>query len=159
MSSQLTNKRLGNPAEVEHFLYVLALADDCYYVGRTTNLRIRLWHHFKTKVHRSAWTLLHRPLAVAHVSRIYGTKSELDRIETSCTLRLAKLKGFEKVRGAGYCITTGKIPQNWLDVLVGIPPADESKFRPMKDEQLRALIKNAYFEYVETRRQRSSGEG
>lgn len=131
----------------EHYLYVLALTDGCYYVGRTAHLRIRLWQHFKTKMHSSAWTRLHRPVSVAHVSRIKGTKFDLDRIEANSTLRLAKLKGFDKVRGAGYSITTQDVPRSWLDAIEQVPAADEAKFFPMTDKQLKTMIKNAYFEY------------
>lgn len=140
-------QRLQEKLREEHHIYVLALEDGCFYVGRTKHLRIRLWQHFKTKIHRSGWTLLHRPLSVIHVSRIEGTTFDLDRIETTATLRLAQLKGFDKVRGGAY--TTERVQPAWLAALEGIPPADEAKFQPLADEKLKAMIKNAYFEYAE----------
>ena len=45
--------------------YCLRLEDDCYYVGRSSQLKERLTKHFKYGA--SLWTKLHKPLEVVCV--------------------------------------------------------------------------------------------
>ena len=80
-----------NPLRV----YVLALEDDCWYVGLTPDLSARVISHFvKPSV---SWVKLHKPIGLARV--FYDGSSYL---ETTITLDLIKLYGLAKVRGGAY---------------------------------------------------------
>lgn len=85
------------------FLYVLLLDGDRFYVGITRDLKRRLWQHFRSSEHwGSTWTAKYKPFSVIHCSEIFGNSHDLAFIEDQATLRLAKLKGPERVRGGTY---------------------------------------------------------
>lgn len=46
-------------------IYILALEERCFYVGRTKNLDKRIKDHFSNK--GSAWTIAHKPLDVIRI--------------------------------------------------------------------------------------------
>lgn len=126
-------------------LYVLLLESDKYYVGVAEDIGLRLWTHFKmgNKI-GSAWTKRHPPVAVLHCSECSDRPDEFKRIERLCTLRLAKLKGFANVRGAGYSLSDDEYPAIWDDHLCGVHPADMSKMIPLTKSQLKVLMKGKY---------------
>jgi predicted GIY-YIG superfamily endonuclease len=78
-------------------LYVLALEDDRWYVGKTTNLRSRLAQH-EAGAGGSAWTAMFAPVRLAE-SRPLGSAAE----ETSVTLEYMKRYGIDNVRGGAFC--------------------------------------------------------
>lgn len=130
---------------IESYIYVLLLEGDYYYVGMSTNIRLRLWEHFKMgKKSGSAWTRKHKPLKVIHLSKIVGNITRLKEIENEVTLRLAKLKGFEKVRGAGFCLSTDNVPEKWKLRLDNIKPADINKMIEVKDKELKEMLKGQF---------------
>lgn len=46
-------------------IYILALENNCFYVGRSTNVKQRIKDHFSGK--GSAWTKLHKPIGVVKI--------------------------------------------------------------------------------------------
>ena len=72
--------------------YVLALEDDCVYVGKTYNFNMRLGQHMGGT--GSKWTRLHKP--TGKILEII-----LGEHERETTLRYMREHGWEKVRGAG----------------------------------------------------------
>ena len=77
------------------YVYVLQLADDCWYVGWSQDIQTRICAHF---LHAgSKWTMLHRPIAV------HSIKPGCCLLETLTTLALMAQHGWEKVRGGSYC--------------------------------------------------------
>jgi len=126
-------------------LYVLLLEGDKYYVGVAQDIGLRLWTHFKMGDQAgSAWTKKHPPLSVIHCSQCPVDPREFKRIEKKSTLRLAKLKGFSNVRGAGYSLTTDEYPHSWDEHLEGITPADMAKMTPLSKSEVRELMKGKY---------------
>ena len=76
-------------------VYVLQLADDCWYVGWSQDIQTRICAHF---LHAgSKWTMLHRPIAV------HSIKPGCCLLETLTTLALMAQHGWEKVRGGPVC--------------------------------------------------------
>jgi hypothetical protein len=76
-------------------VYILQLADNCYYVGFTQNLPQRLTQHFSHK--GALWTRKHPPLKLLDV---YYDVPEF--VEHRVTKRYIELYGPEKVRGGNY---------------------------------------------------------
>lgn len=130
---------------IESHIYVLLLENDCYYVGMSTNIRLRLWEHFKMgNKSGSAWTRKNKPLKVIHLSEISGNITNLKEIENDFTLRLAKLKGFEKVRGAGFCLSTDNVPKKWILRLQNIKPANMDEMIEVKSKELKEMLKGQF---------------
>jgi len=77
-------------------VYILKLEDDCWYVGITYNLNIRMAQHWTSN--GAKWTKLHKPISIEGV--IYPASTE---IENQKTLELMEKYGKEKVRGGNYC--------------------------------------------------------
>lgn len=77
-------------------VYVLSLDEECWYVGITFNLNVRLGQHWSGA--GAKWTRLHTPRALVEV--LYPATREL---ENSTTLRYIELYGKEKVRGGSWC--------------------------------------------------------
>lgn len=69
-------------------VYVLELADECYYVGRTQDLQKRYQQHADGK--GSDWTQLHRPIEVRETHEDLSPYDE-DRI-TKEYMALTKLE-------------------------------------------------------------------
>lgn len=77
-------------------VYVLLLEDDCYYVGMSYNLNIRLSQHWGGS--GAKWTRLHKPLKVLEV--VYPAEKTT---ENEITKRYMETYGSEKVRGGSWC--------------------------------------------------------
>ena len=85
-------------------IYVLQLENDCWYVGKTSNLAARITQHAAGE--GSAWTRLHRPLRGVPAHRIESvTREDAEGRETYVTARLMIEKGVNRVRGAMFCET------------------------------------------------------
>lgn len=85
-------------------LYVLALANGCFYVGLTANIANRMEQHFSGK--GAEWTKLHPPVRIMHTIDT-GTKNALEAelMEDEATLILMLRYGSDKVRGGHFtCI-------------------------------------------------------
>jgi predicted GIY-YIG superfamily endonuclease len=79
-------------------VYVLRLADDCWYVGMSTCVEERIRCHFSGA--GAVWTKTHRPLYVASIVR--GDKDT----ERQITLDMMREKGWQYVRGSVWCAAT-----------------------------------------------------
>lgn len=85
------------PVVVCPLIYVLALEDDCYYVGITHNLNLRYAQHLAGD--GAGWTTVHKPLRIIEVISEDATLQK----ENEVTLRYMKKYSEEKVRGGSYC--------------------------------------------------------
>lgn len=92
----------GAPEPVDIFLYVLALADSCFYVGLTSDIDNRMAQHFAGE--GTEWTKLHAPQQVLHTI-CTGTKDgrAAEQMEDEATLTLMLRHGIDKVRGGHFC--------------------------------------------------------
>jgi predicted GIY-YIG superfamily endonuclease len=90
-----TSKSRTHSPEVEEIIYVLALENDKYYVGKTCNLARRLDEHYNGD--GAAWTKLYKPMTclATHVST-----SKFD--ESVVTKEWMLTKGINNVRGGPY---------------------------------------------------------
>ena len=87
-------------------LYILPLADGCYYVGSTTRLDKRFKEHVQGT--GAAWTKLHPPLGnelmqtweIPNMSLF-----QVEQMEDVLTVAMQKKYGLNKVRG-GYTVQT-----------------------------------------------------
>lgn len=77
------------------YVYVWELEEGKYYVGYSENLSSRLENH--TTGDGAVWTKKYKPVSIVEIVR--GNKD----VERAKTLEYMKLKGFENVRGAGWC--------------------------------------------------------
>ena len=82
-------------------VYVLKLHGDKYYVGQSRHPERRIKDHFEGK--GSAWTQLNTTVEVVRVIPTTATswRAALE-IETSLTLELMRVFGWQNVRGGGY---------------------------------------------------------
>jgi hypothetical protein len=83
-------------------IYVLELAENKYYVGKTSDIKKRLEIHFQASdmIHTpktSLWTALYKPIKVY---QIYENMDEYD--EDKITLKLMHEKGIDNVRGGSF---------------------------------------------------------
>lgn len=79
-------------------IYVIALANDKYYIGRSDTPEERILEHFT--VGGSSWTKLHKPERI--VTKMEGDVFDEDK----WTKKYMHKYGVENVRGASYCQTT-----------------------------------------------------
>ena len=94
------------------YVYVWELEEGKYYVGYSENLSSRLEQH--TTGDGAVWTKKYKPISILEIVR--GNKD----VEKAKTLEYMKLKGFENVRGAGYCKTEySSVPQPVQDYISG----------------------------------------
>jgi predicted GIY-YIG superfamily endonuclease len=77
------------------YIYVWELEEGKYYIGYSENLSGRLEQH--TSGDGAIWTKKYKPVSIVEIVR--GGKD----VEKSKTLEYIKLKGFDNVRGAGWC--------------------------------------------------------
>jgi len=77
------------------YVYVWELEEGKYYVGYSENLSGRLEQH--TTGDGALWTKKYKPISIVEIVR--GGKD----VEKAKTLEYIKLKGFDNVRGAGWC--------------------------------------------------------
>lgn len=83
----------------KHFVYVLLLQDDAFYVGSTDNIYQRLLEHVVMSPSSSLWVREHGPVKrVVEVCRNCGPDDE-----TYKTLEYMMLFGWDKVRGSYWC--------------------------------------------------------
>ncbi len=85
------------------YIYILSLENDCYYVGWSQDIQVRIAMHFMGG--GSKWTQLHKPIDIISV------KEGNILLETLTTLILMIKFGFEKVRGGSYTNVEMKEPQ------------------------------------------------
>lgn len=92
----------GAPEPVDIYLYVLALADSCFYVGLTSDVNNRMAQHFTGE--GAEWTKLHAPQKILH-SICTGTKDgrAAEQMEDEVTITLMLRYGMDKVRGGHFC--------------------------------------------------------
>ena len=84
------------PVLLHPCVYVLALEDNCWYVGITLNLNVRMGQHWMGC--GAKWTRIHKPVSVAEL--IYPATREM---ENQVTLRYIELYGKERVKGGSWC--------------------------------------------------------
>lgn len=95
-------------------IYTLKLTDDCWYVGRTTQwaFKDRMKDYWNG---RATWfTEKHQPIRIYDV-QIYSrdlTDPETEVYEDKQTLKMAKLRGYDHVRGGGYTQREPHWPDN-----------------------------------------------
>jgi predicted GIY-YIG superfamily endonuclease len=77
-------------------VYVLSLEDECWYIGITLNLNVRMAQHWSGK--GAKWTKLHTPKRICEV--FYPGTREL---ENEVTKRYIEQYGREKVCGGSWC--------------------------------------------------------
>jgi hypothetical protein len=80
------------------FIYVLKLAEDKYYIGKTNNLSFRLENHFNSN--GSAWTKKYKPIKVIELLPDCD-----DYDEDKYTKKYMAKYGIENVRGGSYVQT------------------------------------------------------
>ena len=97
------------------YVYVWELEEGKYYVGYSENLSSRLEQH--TTGDGANWTKKYRPISIIEIVR--GNKD----VEKAKTFEYMKLKGFENVRGAGYCkLEYSSVPQSIQDYISSSSP-------------------------------------
>jgi len=91
----------GSLDPIDIYLYVLALADGCFYVGLTSDVDRRLSEHLAGE--GAEWTKLHPPQQVLH-SVCTGTKDgrAAEQMEDEVTVTLMLRHGIDKVRGGHF---------------------------------------------------------
>lgn len=90
-------------------IYVLKCDRDKYYIGKTSNLNLRIQEHFSDKG-GSAWTSVHHPISMVETIECKSPSDE-DRI----TKEYMKKYGIENVRGGSY--TSVVLPEHEIMVL------------------------------------------
>lgn len=79
------------------FVYYLSLANDKFYVGRTSDIKRRIGEHFLGE--GSKWTKMNKP------KEVIGYTSELNELhEDYMTLLMMKKHGVDNVRGGKWCM-------------------------------------------------------
>jgi hypothetical protein len=77
-------------------LYVLALEQGKYYIGRTSSLDNRIDQHFNAN--GSAWTKKYTPIKLVETIKNVNSYDE-----DKCTIRYMGIYGIDNVRGGSYC--------------------------------------------------------
>ena len=90
------------------YIYILELEDNCYYIGRTTNVKQRYKYH--KSGNGSAWTKLHKPI---RIKEIIENVSPYD--EDRYVKEYMALYGIDNVRGGAYVkVNLDKVQKNIL---------------------------------------------
>lgn len=84
----------------QSYVYLLELADGCYYIGWTEDLYKRIGQHFLGL--GSQWTQTHKPVSVCFV-----WEGANKTAETRITKMIMKKYGIDKVRGSAWCSVNG----------------------------------------------------
>jgi predicted GIY-YIG superfamily endonuclease len=79
----------------QQYVYVLALENECWYVGTSASVHDRIHAHFTGN--GSQWTKTHRPLYVHSI--VPGGKD----LEKETTLQTMRERGWKSVRGHAWC--------------------------------------------------------
>ena len=103
-----------------NYIYVLKLEEDKYYVGRTSNILIRIEQHFKGE--GAIFTKAFKPIKVIELNEELTKQDERNK-----TLEYMKIYGWQNVRGFAWCsleirkpnISPIKKPQITIIDLVG----------------------------------------
>jgi len=77
---------------IHSLVYVLELEDDCWYIGKTHHLNVRLAQHWQGT--GAKWTRIHKPLRLSRVS--------MTETEQKVALDYIALYGKENVRGGSW---------------------------------------------------------
>lgn len=85
------------PILVAPMIYVLELEDDCFYIGITYNLNLRIAQHLSGS--GAQWTKMHRPVKIIEVFYDGCTRQKEDEV----TKRYVEIYGPEYVRGGSWC--------------------------------------------------------
>lgn len=85
--------------------------------------------------------VINKAIKVINLSKISGNTKKLKQVENDCILKLAKLKGFEKVRYAGFCSTTDNVPKSYLTKLKNLKPAKINKMIDVDEPDLKEILK------------------
>lgn len=85
------------PILVAPMIYVLELEDDCFYVGITYNLNLRIAQHLSGT--GAGWTKMHKPVKIVEVFYDGCTR----QMEDEVTKRYVEIYGAENVRGGSWC--------------------------------------------------------
>lgn len=88
-------------------VYVMKLEDDCWYVGKTSNLNARIAEHFglNGRFHGAQWTQKHHPISIQEV--VVGDWDT----ENEITEKYIGMYGLDKVRGGKYLDRSGNPPK------------------------------------------------
>lgn len=133
------------------YIYILQLADGNYYVGHTSKLACRLWQHFgASDVAGSAFSSKHKALHVIHLEKSSTSKTIWQARERELTLKLAKVFGFEHVRGGPYTVGD-KLPKGWMRALNTVDDINLDELEPLNDVELQTLIKEGNAEHSSSR--------
>ena len=84
------------PVLVAPMIYVLELEDDCFYVGITFNLNLRIAQHLSGT--GAQWTKMHKPVKIVEVFYDGCTRQKEDEV----TKRYVEIYGAECVRGGSW---------------------------------------------------------
>lgn len=84
-----------NPPVINKFIYILKLANDRYYVGKTNNVEKRYQEHLDGN--GSLWTKTYKPLSI---EKVLDLISDFD--EDKYTKEYMAKYGIDKVRGGSY---------------------------------------------------------
>jgi hypothetical protein len=85
------------PILVAPMIYVLELEDDCFYIGITMNLNLRIAQHLAGS--GAQWTKMHRPKKIVEVFYEGCTRQKEDEV----TKKYVEIYGAECVRGGSWC--------------------------------------------------------
>ena len=96
--------------ETGMWIYVLKLTDGKYYVGKSSNLELRIKSHFNGSSN-CAWTNLHRPVEVVEI-----IASTNPHDENNVTINYINRMGMDNVRGGQYA--TVKLSQGDKDAIL-----------------------------------------
>jgi hypothetical protein len=126
------DENIKNVDITKNYIYVLKLIDDRYYIGRTSNIIIRIEQHFTNN--GSIYTKMYNPLKVIEVEEELTKDAEKNK-----TLFYMEKYGFEKVRGYTWCsIELKKNPCIKNKIIIKL----ESKIEYIIDEELENLYMN-----------------
>lgn len=84
------------PILVAPMIYVLELEDDCFYIGITYNLNLRIAQHLSGT--GAGWTKMHKPVKIVEVFHDGCTR----QMEDEVTKRYVEIYGAECVRGGSW---------------------------------------------------------
>ena len=85
------------PILVAPMIYVLELEDDCFYIGITYNLNLRIAQHLSGS--GAQWTKMHRPKKIVEVFYEGCTRPKEDEV----TKKYVEIYGADCVRGGSWC--------------------------------------------------------
>lgn len=85
------------PILVAPMIYVLELEDDCFYIGITYNLNLRIAQHLSGS--GAQWTKMHKPVKIVEVFHEGCSRQKEDEV----TKKYVEIYGAENVRGGSWC--------------------------------------------------------